>query len=94
MVRITFNSGDFIDVPEGTNHMSAIIIAQKPIGNSCSAIGICAKCFVNVLEGMENLSKPNPIERNLLAREKLGAQTRISCQAKVYGPVRVTTSYW
>jgi len=94
MPRITFSDGTFIDVPRGANLMSAIIRAGKPIGNSCSAIGICAKCFVTVVEGNENLSKPNPIERKLLEREKLSTNTRISCQAKVLGPVKVTTSYW
>ncbi len=94
MPRITFADHSFIDVPLGANLMSSIITAGKPIGNSCSAIGICAKCFVTVVEGMENLNKPNPIERKLLEREKLSKDTRISCQTKVLGPVKITTSYW
>ena len=94
MPRIEFSDGTAIEVKAGSNLMSSIIKAQKPIGNSCSAIGICAKCFVQVLEGMENLSKANPIEKNLLRREKLPADFRISCQVKVNGPVKITTGYW
>ncbi len=94
MPRITFSDATYIDVPPGANLMSSIIKAGRPIGNSCSAIGICAKCGITVIAGMENLSKPNPIERKLLEREKLPADSRISCQVKVLGPVTVTTSYW
>jgi ferredoxin len=84
MIRVTFADKTFIDVDRGSNLMSSIMAAGKPIGNSCSAIGICAKCVVTVIEGMENLSKPNPIERKLLEREKFNATSRISCLVKVY----------
>jgi 2Fe-2S ferredoxin len=83
-----------LEVSRGTNLMTAILKADLPIGSSCGAAGICAKCFVIVIEGMENLSKPNPIERKLLEREKYGPNMRISCQTKVLGPVTITTSYW
>ncbi|MDZ4677428.1 MAG: 2Fe-2S iron-sulfur cluster-binding protein [Oligoflexia bacterium] len=83
-----------IEVSKGTNLMTAIIKAELPIGSSCGAIGICAKCFVRVIQGMENLSKPNPIEKKLLEREKYNTDIRISCQAKILGPVTITTSYW
>jgi adenylate cyclase len=94
MTKITFLDESQIEVKKGINLMSAIIAAGKPIGSSCSAIGICGKCFVRVIMGMENLSHPNPIERKLLERENLPSDYRISCQTKVYGPVTVTTSYW
>jgi ferredoxin len=74
--------------------MTAIIQAGRPIGSSCGAIGICARCFVKVITGMENLSKPNPIEKKLLERENFAGDMRISCQTKVLGDVTVTTSYW
>jgi ferredoxin len=94
MPRITFSDKTFIEVPAKTNLMAAILQAERPIGSSCGAIGICARCFVKVVSGMENLSKPNPIEQKLLAREKFAPDMRISCQAKVLGDVSVTTSYW
>jgi ferredoxin len=94
MPRVNFPDGRFIEVAPGTNLMSAIIKAERPIGSSCGAIGICARCFVKVIEGMENLSKPNPIERRLLEREKFAPDIRISCQTKVLGDVKITTSYW
>jgi ferredoxin, 2Fe-2S len=83
-----------VRVTRGTNLMSAILQADLPIGSSCGAAGICARCFVKVIEGMENLSKPNANERRLLEREKFGENIRISCLTKVLGPVKITTSYW
>jgi ferredoxin len=94
MPRVSFLDGKFIDVATGTNLMSAIIAAERPIGSSCGALGICAKCFVQVLEGADQLSKPNPIEKKLLEREKFSSDTRISCQTKVLGDVKITTTYW
>jgi adenylate cyclase len=94
MVRISFLDHTFIDVEKGSNLMSAIIASGRPIGNSCSAIGICGKCFIRVMQGMENLSGPNPVEKNLLSRENLPSDYRISCLTKVLGPVTVNTSYW
>jgi len=74
--------------------MGSIIEAGRPIGSSCGALGICAKCVVEVVQGMENLSKPNPNERKLQEREKLAPSIRISCQTKVLGDVSVKTTYW
>lgn len=95
MAKITFEpSKKSIVVPAKTNLMNAIIEANLPIGSSCGGEGICAKCFVQVLKGAENLSKSNPIEKKLLSREKMASDMRISCQTKVLGDVTITTGYW
>jgi ferredoxin len=83
-----------LEVKAGTNLMTAIIEAGLPIGSSCGALGICAKCFVEVVKGIENLSKPNPNEIKLLKRENFEPHIRIACQTKIKGDVSVTTSYW
>lgn len=83
-----------VKVARGTSLMTAIVRAELPIGSSCGAAGVCARCFVQVVEGMENLSKPNPVERKLLEREMFSENIRISCLTKVLGPVKITTSYW
>ena len=83
-----------ISKPKNANLMKAIILEGQPIGNSCDGEGVCAKCWVNVVKGSENLSKPSKLENDLLLREKLPADRRVSCLVRVKGPVTVTTDYW
>lgn len=68
--------------------------AHAPLGNSCGAVGICARCVVRVVEGAENLSAPTAIEASVSARRKLDPEERLACQAVVRGEVAVTTGYW
>src|ERR1039457_3667782 len=76
-----------VDVSLGTNLMEAIIDAGVPIGNSCDGEGVCAKCWVNVLEGATNLTKPSKLETDLVIREKIPEGRRISCLVRTKGDV-------
>jgi ferredoxin len=64
--------------------------AGAPLGNSCGAIGICARCTVRIVAGAENLSPPTSMEQ----RRNLSADERLACQAVVTGVCEVTTGYW
>jgi 2Fe-2S ferredoxin len=68
--------------------------AGAPLGNSCGAIGICARCTVVVVTGAENLSPPTSIESRVAAQRGLSPNERLACQAVVNGPCEITTSYW
>jgi len=68
--------------------------AGVPVGNSCGAIGVCARCHVRVVAGAENLTPPTTIELQVAERRKLGADERLACQAVVCGDCEITTSYW
>ena len=95
MATITFMPfGKKLDVPVGTNLKAAITQAELPIGSSCGGVGVCTKCLVTILEGSENLSQPNSIERKLVVRENIEPGIRVSCQTKVKGPVTITATYW
>lgn len=74
--------------------MEAITQAGLPVGSSCGGQGVCGKCFVQVLEGMENISTPSELEKKLLARDDHGDHIRISCQSQILGSITVTTTYW
>ena len=65
-----------------------------PIGHSCGAVGVCARCSVKVLSGAENLTPPTEIETRVAARRKLDPDERLACQAVVLGNCAVTTTYW
>jgi len=68
--------------------------AGVPIGNSCGANGICARCRVRILSGAENLTPPTAIETRIAQRLKLESDERLACQAVPIGDCAATTSYW
>ncbi|HSP34453.1 MAG TPA: 2Fe-2S iron-sulfur cluster-binding protein [Thermoanaerobaculia bacterium] len=68
--------------------------AGAPIGNSCGAIGVCARCCVKIVSGAENLTPPTAIESRVAQRRKLDPEERLACQAVVNGNCEVTTTYW
>jgi adenylate cyclase len=68
--------------------------AGVPLGNSCGAVGICARCAVRVLQGAEALTPPTEIESRVAERRKLDPDERLACQAVVLGNCEVTTTYW
>jgi ferredoxin len=68
--------------------------AGAPIGNSCGATGICARCRVRVVDGAENLSPMTTIELRTLTRVGFAEGERLACQAAVFGDCSITTTYW
>lgn len=65
---------------------AAIILPHGCLSGSCGA------CCVEVLEGMEHLSKPSSIEENTLSdlrREKNIENLRLSCRAKILGDIKI-----
>lgn len=63
--------------------------AGAPLGNSCGGVGVCSRCRVQVVEGMENLSPPTRMEST-----RVSGDERLACQAVVFGDVAITTTYW
>ena len=68
--------------------------AGVPIGNSCGAVGICARCRVTIVAGAEVLSPPTTIETQVATRRKLDPDERLACQAIVNGDCVITAGYW
>lgn len=68
--------------------------AGVPLGNSCGAVGVCARCKVRVVEGAENLSPPTAIETRIGGQRGFAQDERMACQAVVTGDCSVTTTYW
>lgn len=70
--------------------------AGAPLGNSCGATGICARCRIRIVSGAESLSPPTTIELRTSSQRGLAPDERLACQAVVVGgaDVVVTTGYW
>lgn len=83
-----------IEVPQGANLMKSLLDAGVPVASSCGSEGVCAKCGVHILEGMENLSEPSATELFLKEKNGLQKDIRISCQTVLYGDVLIDAGYW
>ena len=68
--------------------------ANVPVGRSCRAEGICGRCGLRILSGAENLSCETPQEAKVKAANRLESGLRLSCQARIQGPVTATADYW
>jgi 2Fe-2S ferredoxin len=95
MPRVTFQpSGKQFDVRRGGSLLRAAVRARMHLGRSCRGDGACGACRVRVLAGGDGLSPPTSDEARLARRRPLAADERYACQARVFGDVTVTTSYW
>ncbi|MBS1968721.1 MAG: (2Fe-2S)-binding protein [Bdellovibrionales bacterium] len=83
-----------IEVPVGAVLMRSLLDAGLPVASSCNSDGVCAKCGIRIVEGMENLSEPNATELFLKEKNNIRAGFRISCQTQVLGDVTVDAGYW
>lgn len=83
-----------IEVPVGAVLMRSLLDAGLPVASSCNADGVCAKCGIRIVEGMENLSKPNETEIFLKEKNNIRESFRISCQTQVLGDIVVDAGYW
>jgi 2Fe-2S ferredoxin len=95
MVEISFvKSKRVIMVLPGSNLMAVLLANGIPVASSCRGDGVCAKCRIEVVSGIEHLSPANGLEQFLHERYCLADCVRISCQTTVHGPVTIDTTYW
>jgi ferredoxin len=48
-------------------------------------MGLCGSCWIEVVEGMENLSAPSKMEQLPVPHKAISGARRLSCQTRVYG---------
>jgi ferredoxin len=82
------------EVPEGATLLDAARAAGLPIARACSGHGLCGRCDLEILSGRGWLSPEAADERETRERDRLPDSRRLSCQARVHGPVLATASYW
>lgn len=83
-----------IEVQHGANLMKALQNAKIPVASSCNGDGVCCKCIVTVLRGMENLSGQNDVEVFLKEKNELDKLVRVSCQVHIFGDILIDAGYW
>jgi ferredoxin len=80
------------DVREGSTLFRAVLRARLPLARSCRGEAVCAACKVRIVEG--NVAPMTRAETLLAEREPLREGERYACQARICGPVTITTTYW
>lgn len=65
-----------------------------PVASSCLGDGVCGKCRLTIVQGLENLSTVETLEQKLIDKYQLSPQQRICCQSFPTGDVTLTSTYW
>ena len=73
------------------NKVNVYPFKTKLTGN-CGGAGICGTCAVKVTKGESNISKASKNELNTLSGKP--ADWRLSCCARVSGPIECKTKVW
>jgi ferredoxin len=83
-----------ISVPEGTTLLEAARRAGLPIASACSAGGLCARCGLEIVEGLDSLADESPEEREAKRRNRVDPRLRLACRVGATHGLVVTASYW
>jgi len=95
MPRVRFVPLDkSVELKPGETLFKAARVNGIPIGSSCRGDCVCGWCKVEVVEGIENLSRPEECETKLMLSRSYGDNERVACRARVFGDVSITTGYW
>lgn len=78
-----------VDVAEGTSLLDAARECDAPVQTLCNGIAACIQCKVRIIEGAENLSPPEAIEKDRIGNIFHITGERLGCQARACGPVVV-----
>ena len=82
------NIGKF-DVEKDTSILEAALQNKVDLEHYCGGCCSCSTCRVEVIEGQNNLSLPEDNERSVLGEKRLNNGSRLACQTKIRGPVKV-----
>jgi ferredoxin len=90
-----------IEAKEGARIFDELEKQGISLPHGCLA-GSCGSCRILIIEGVENVSAPSTIEKDTVNHMKQtymekygedymkGKTLRLSCRAKVQGPIRIT----
>lgn len=75
-----------IEVPDGINLslMEVLRASDYSIEATCGGMALCATCYVEVIEGQEQLGEPNEAELDMLdTLPSSNSKSRLACQIKI-----------
>ncbi len=92
MPMVTIND-EVIEAEIGETLLAVARRNVSHIGFACDGRGMCQTCECYVLEGNENLSAANSVERSWQSEAQIEHGIRLACQASIRsdGPIKVLT---
>jgi adenylate cyclase len=88
-IGVAYPGGRIVQIQPGSTILEASRIGGIPHAAVCGGRGRCSTCRVRVLAGAELLSPPSEAERKVLARVGAAPGTRLACQARPSGMVKI-----
>ena len=78
-----------VEVADGEDLLEASRRVDAPVQTLCNGIAACIQCRVKIVEGGENLSAPESLEKDRIGNIFHITGERMACQARVSGDVVV-----
>jgi len=88
-VRVAYPDGKTVSIQPGTTILEASRMAGVPHASVCGGRGRCSTCRVRILAGDATLPTPSIEELRVLARVGAAPGTRLACQVRPEGYVKV-----
>jgi adenylate cyclase len=88
-IRVVYPDGRAVNIQPGTSILEASRIGGVPHASVCGGRGRCSTCRVKILAGEASLSPPSAEELRVLSRVGAAPDTRLACQARPSGYVKV-----
>lgn len=96
MPKIKFSRGNRpdLEVEDGENLMESLTSRGIAVASSCQGEMVCAKCYIQVVDGSYNLSSPSQNERDFMTIKDIPKNCRMACVCKIEGDITIDTPYW
>ena len=88
-ISVRYADGPEVKIHTGTTLLEASLMHNIEHAHVCGGNGRCSTCRVRVIDGAENLSAPESIEKNLLVKIGAESDVRLACQARAQGDVKI-----
>jgi adenylate cyclase len=88
-IRVVYPDGTIVNIQPGTTILEASRIGGIPHASVCGGRGRCSTCRVRILAGEATLPPPSLEELKVLARVGAAPATRLACQARPNGYIKV-----
>lgn len=91
-------SGELIrtlTIRKGTNLWVALRRFGVPVGASCSGVGVCGKCAVEVNPQLpEGINPRTELEAQTIQRQGLSENQRLACLCRLQSDAVISAEYW
>lgn len=86
--------GRSVRVPRGTTLLEATRRAGLPMAYACDLEGLCARCGLEIVEGVEALRPPSAREQRAKAQNEIPSEQRLACLVRLETDLAVRATYW